>query len=191
MSEHPHQFEPEAWVDDVLEMWFGQLSPAQWFKSDPALDFALRERFIPLLDAVMERVTAGDTGGSPDRVLATIIVLDQFPRNMFRGTSRAFAYDHLAREVTRRALREGVDAKLPPERRLFVYLPLEHSEDTDDQADAVRLVSALGNEGWTGYAEAHRDIVARFGRFPHRNAACGRPTTDEEAEFLNEPGSSF
>ena len=191
MSEHPHQFQSDAWVDDVLEFWFGQLSPKQWFTVEAAVDFAIRERFKPLLDATAERVGAGDLGGSADRVLATVIVLDQFPRNVYRAEARQFAYDPLALGVAREAIARGVDQEIAPERRLFVYLPFEHSEDLEDQACAVRLIAALGNAEWTRFAEVHRDIIARFGEFPHRNALLGRKTTDEEAEFLAKEGRGF
>lgn len=191
MSEHPHQFLPDAWVDDVLEFWFGQLSPKQWFTVDAAVDFAIRERFKPLLDATAERLGAGDLGGAADRVLATVIVLDQFPRNVYRGEALQFAYDPLALSVAREAIAKGVDQVIAPERRLFVYRPFEHSEDLDDQACAVRLISALGNADWTRFAEVHRDIIVRFGEFPHRNALLGRKTTDEEAAFLATEGRGF
>jgi uncharacterized protein (DUF924 family) len=124
-------------------------------------------------------------------VLATVIVLDQFSRNLHRDDARAFAADPQARTLARRALELGVDRGLAPAERLFLYLPFEHSEDLADQQLAVQLVTGLGDAGWTRYAEAHRDIIARFGRFPHRNAVLGRATTPEEEAFLREPMSRF
>jgi uncharacterized protein (DUF924 family) len=120
-----------------------------------------------------------------------VIVLDQFPRNMFRGTPLAFATDHLALAVASEAIARGFDNVLDKHRRLFIYLPFEHSEKLDDQHRAVELISNLGDEELLQYAVAHRDIITRFGRFPHRNGILGRPSTTEEVEFLKQPGSAF
>ena len=120
-----------------------------------------------------------------------MLVLDQFPRNMFRDTPQAFATDALARAVAQGAIAQGLDDGLEPEQRVFLYLPLEHSEDKDDQALAVALISGLGDAEFTRYAQAHKAVIDRFGRFPHRNAVLGRPSTPEEQAFLAEPGSAF
>ena len=124
--------------------------------------------------------------------LALCILLDQVPRNLFRGTPRAFILDPAAREVTRHALQQGFDSGLKETERMFLYLPLEHSEDLSDQQDCVRLMGALPNGAeYLSYAERHRDVIARFGRFPHRNGILGRDSTEEELEFLKQSGSSF
>ncbi len=127
----------------------------------------------------------------PDGYLAAILVLDQFPRNMFRGDSRAFAADAAALALAKRAIAEGIDARLSPEQRAFLYMPFQHSEDAADQERSVQLFTALGNLLNLDFALRHKAIIDRFGRFPHRNAILGRATTQDEAAFLKEPGSSF
>jgi uncharacterized protein (DUF924 family) len=178
-------------LDDVLGFWFAQGMEARWFKKDPAFDAEVRARLLPL----HERAAAGHLDhwqGSARGALALVILLDQVPRNLFRGRPQAFATDAKALAVTKRALDEGLDTALAQPERMFLYLPLEHCEDLADQDLCVRLTSALDeNPEWHDYALRHRDVVARFGRFPHRNAALGRDTTPEEAAFLKQPGSSF
>jgi uncharacterized protein (DUF924 family) len=120
------------------------------------------------------------------------VLLDQVPRNLFRGQGRAFASDAAARAIAREAIDQGFDRNLPQPQRLFLYLPFEHSESLADQDESVRLIGALDeNPTWKDYAIRHRDVIARFGRFPHRNAALGRRNTAEETAFLATPGSSF
>jgi uncharacterized protein (DUF924 family) len=123
--------------------------------------------------------------------LAAVIVLDQFSRNMFRGTPRAFASDGRAFNLADVAIAKGFSEVLNPDGRLFLYLPFEHCENIEAQHRSVALISALGDSDLTKYAEAHRDIIVRFGRFPHRNTILGRTSTAEEIEFLKSPGSSF
>ncbi len=181
----------------VLDFWFAdrdaQGQPAyrdQWFKRDDAFDAQIAHRF----GAPVEQALAGELdrwADNADGVLALVILLDQFPRNLFRGTARAFAGDARALRLARQAVAQGLDRQLPRYQRMFLYLPFEHSEKLADQERSVALFAALGDENVTRYAVAHRDIVARFGRFPHRNAALGRPSTAEEIEFLKQPGSSF
>jgi uncharacterized protein (DUF924 family) len=168
------------WQEAVLDFWFG-LAPERWWKTDPALDAAIRKRFLPLWreqrEAVPERFL-----GSPEEALAAAILFDQFPRNMFRGEAEAFATDPLARAVARGAVDRGLDRDLPADRRPFLYMPFEHSEDLDDQKRALLLFTALGDDHHLGYARKHHDVIARFGRFPHRNAVLGRrPRDDEQA----------
>ena len=127
----------------------------------------------------------------PQGCLALIILLDQFSRNMFRGSAQAFAADEKALAHARTAVERGLDQQLPPFQRTFVYLPFEHSESLADQDRSVALFEALGDENTYDYAVRHRDIIVRFGRFPHRNVILGRESTPEELEFLKEPGSSF
>jgi uncharacterized protein (DUF924 family) len=179
-----------AGPEDVLAFWFTDEARARWFEKDAAFDTTCRDR----LSALAEDAAAGRLDGwaaMPRGALALVIPLDQVPRNLHRGTPAAFAQDAKARELARRVLAAGLDAALGPEERLFLYLPFEHSEDAADQALAVELIGSLGDPEWAESARQHRDIVLRFGRFPHRNAALGRPSTPEELAFLAGPGSSF
>jgi uncharacterized protein (DUF924 family) len=184
-----HGTAPE-WVAAVLQFWFGELDHQQWFKVDPALDEQIRARFLALHDRI---------SGTPDEnllidartALAACIVLDQFSRNMFRGTPRAFASDAKALAIASLAIAEGCAGGLSNDERLFFYLPFEHSEDRAVQVRCVEFMSSIGDAELTRYAQAHHDIIQRFGRFPHRNAILGRTSTAEEAEFLKQPNSSF
>jgi uncharacterized protein (DUF924 family) len=184
---------------EVLLFWFGPASERgkahkYWFVKSEAFDLEVRERFL----AVYEDAAAGKLTHLKESAadcLARIVLLDQFPRNMFRGTPRAFATDPLALETARHAVDRGFDRSLLPVERLFVYLPFEHSEALADQDRSCDLTRALDAYPETNdvyrYALAHRDIIRRFGRFPHRNAILGRASTPEELEFLKGPGSSF
>jgi uncharacterized protein (DUF924 family) len=177
-------------IQAVIGYWFAPGQQDRWFAADPGFDGEIRARFLPLV----ERAAAGELGawaGSAEGSLALCLLLDQFPRNIWRGTARAFACDRLARDVARAALAAGHDRDLPPDRRPFLYLPFEHSEDLADQDRCVELMRQLGDPQMLDYAQRHRDIVARFGRFPHRNAILGRPSRAEETHFLQQPGSSF
>jgi uncharacterized protein (DUF924 family) len=180
----------DPWVAEVLGFWFGDLGRAGWFRKDAATDSAIRERFAPLIDEIDTRALE-DLVADADRALASVIVLDQFTRNIYRDSPHAFAYDDLARAISKLAIAVGLDQRLPVERRIFLYLPLEHSEAIVDQYRSVELISALGDEEYTRYAKAHCDVIERFGRFPHRNAVLGRTSTSEEDAFLQEPGSRF
>jgi uncharacterized protein (DUF924 family) len=184
---------------DVLFFWFG--GPAErgkrhkrWFEKSDAFDRAVRERFLPLYEAGFEGRLSG-WRAEPRACLALIVLLDQFPRNMFRGTPRAFAADPLALDAARYAVEQGYDQGLLPVERLFAYLPFEHSEALADQVRSCELTRPLEAFEETAdvyrYAVAHRDIIERFGRFPHRNAILGRASTPEEIDFLKQPGSSF
>ena len=177
------------WATEVLGFWFDELGESRWFAKDESLDAVIRSRFLPVYEQVL--TMSPSEIATPQRALAAVLVLDQFPRNMFRGTPRAFAADATAREVARRAVDAGFDAALTPAQRLFLYLPFEHSEDTADQALAVRLIEPLGNESWTIYARAHQSLIERFGRFPHRNAILGRASTPEEEAALKGPMGAF
>jgi len=178
-----------AWVGDVIRFWFTELTEAHWFASDAELDARIRDRFLTL----HEQIVLGDgiDVDAPRPLLAAVIVVDQFSRNMFRGTPRAFAADPIARRLARQTVRRGFDLSMTREERLFLYLPFEHSEDPEDQALSVDLIGQLGQEEWTSYAQAHRLIIDRFGRFPHRNAILGRTSTPDELARLNEPMGSF
>ena len=171
---------------EVLDFWF-QRERKDWFAKDERFDAEIRSRFLPLY----ERAAAGglaDWLQGPRSCLALVIVLDQFPRNMFRGSARAFAADPLAREAARTIVDRGWDRALSPDERTFAYLPFEHSESIEDQERSLKLFEGGENFEW---ARKHYDIVQRFGRFPHRNAALGRASTPEEIEFLRQSGSSF
>lgn len=170
---------------EVLDYWLGELGPEGWYAGGAAIDTAIRERFEPLWQAA--RAGGLDhwiEGAGP--ALAFIVLTDQFPRNMFRGSAEAFATDPLARAAARRALDAGWDLDAPEPERQFFYLPFEHSEDPADQDLCVRLMGErLPSEPDNLlHARAHREIIRRFGRFPFRNAALGRATTPEEAAFL-------
>jgi uncharacterized protein (DUF924 family) len=179
-----------AWVADVLRFWFEELQRKAWFKKDTAVDAQIRDRFAPLIDQLAAQpVDEAVTGAN--RALATVIVLDQFPRNVFRGSARAFATDARALDIAKAAIDRGLDQELPADRRVFLYLPFEHSELLADQERSVELTAVLGDEEYARYAVLHRDVIKRFGRFPHRNAMLGRTPTLEEIKFLKEPGSSF
>jgi uncharacterized protein (DUF924 family) len=174
-----------AWAPDVLDFWFGQ-PKERWFKKDEAFDAEISERFGALWER--ERAKAADAFlGSADQALGAIILFDQFPRNMFRGEAKSFASDPLALEIAKAGVDRGLDEGVAKERRVFFYIPFEHSEDLADQDRAVALIAPLGDEEYTRYAHAHRNVIARFGRFPHRNAIMGREPTAEERAAKDVP----
>lgn len=177
-------------ADDILDFWFVKSTPEDWFKKNDGFDATIRERFGALVeDAAAARLDGWR--GSADGCLALILLLDQFTRNIHRGSPQAFAADHLALDYARHALNQGYDRAVAAERRPFYYLPFEHSEDLADQERSVRLFEAHGDPVMLDYAIRHKVIVERFGRFPHRNAVLGRASTPEELEFLAGPNSSF
>ena len=171
---------------DILTFW-RDAGPDRWYKRDDAFDAELRRRFL----TVWEKASRGELSAweaSDDGALALVIVLDQFPRNMFRGDARTYASDALAREVAHRAIERGVDKRIDPALRQFLYLPFNHSENLADQLSCIELTRAAGNAENLEWAEHHADIIRRFGRFPHRNRLLGRDTTPEEQAFLDEGG---
>jgi uncharacterized protein (DUF924 family) len=184
---------------EVLEFWFGAPEARgetrrQWFRKDAGFDAEIRRRFGELHDAA----SRGELDGwraSPESMLALVIVLDQFSRNLHRADPRAFAQDARALEFAREALARGDEQALHPVERQFLYMPFEHSEDPADQDRAVELMRGLesfpATRGLARWAESHRGIIRRFGRFPHRNRVLGRESTPEETEFLKQPGSGF
>ncbi|MBX6321795.1 MAG: DUF924 domain-containing protein [Rhodospirillaceae bacterium] len=188
-----------GWAE-VLDFWFDAAHAPLWFKKDEAFDRAIRARFAPLVTAAVDGGLATWEDAAPS-CLALLIVLDQFPRNAWRGTPRAYCGDARALAVARRALARGFDRAVPIGQRRFFYLPLEHSEDLADQEESCALFRRLAAEAAPAdrasaeeqllYAERHREIIARFGRFPHRNAILGRASTPAEVAFLAEPMSSF
>ncbi|WP_454720598.1 MULTISPECIES: DUF924 family protein [Cupriavidus] len=187
----------------VLDFWFGAPGSAQWnttrkawFAKSDAFDAAVRAAFLPLWEA-MRAGAHEDWALTPAGACARIVVLDQMPRNMFRGDARSFATDAWALGAARQLVARGADLLLPtPHHRLFCYMPFEHAESPADQAEAVRLLTALREQSGgavdsVAWALRHQAVIARFGRFPHRNAVLGREDTPQEAAFLREPGSSF
>lgn len=186
----------------VLDFWFGaEGTPehgrvrAEWFRKDAGFDAQIAQRFGPLVE---QALAGGLThwAARPAGALARIVLLDQFTRNMFRDTARAFAGDALALAAARALVADGADAALRPEQRVFAYLPFEHDESLGAQDESVRLFTALAAEapalqGMLNYAHQHRAVIARFGRFVHRNELLGRVSTAEELAFLTEPGSRF
>lgn len=199
----------QSQANALLAYWFGagtdalivaDQQKALWWKSTPALDEDMRTRF----GALVERAATGELNDwrtAPRGLLALILLADQLPRNIYRNTARAFAFDAMAREHCRHGLAQGFEQRLRPIERVFHYLPLEHSESLQDQHDSCALFSRLAAAadagqvelfaGYLRFAERHRDIIARFGRFPHRNGILGRDSTAEELAFLQTPGSSF
>jgi uncharacterized protein (DUF924 family) len=188
---------------EVLDFWFGAPGSAtdgqqrrEWFIKNAAFDDQIRQRFGAVIgQAIAGGLREWDAEG-PQGVLARILVLDQFTRNAFRNTPRAFAGDALALSAARELVDSGAHQQLPPWQRSFAYMPFEHAEDAFMQERAVELFSVLaaehpGFEESLDYAHRHRGVIARFGRFPHRNAILGRASTPEEIEFLRQPGSRF
>ena len=182
---------------EVLDFWFGTPpgnARAEWFRKDASFDEEIRRRFGDLHAAAARRELEA-WRAAPQPMLALVIVLDQFSRNLYRNDARAFAQDAHALECAQQAVARGDDGLLLPVQRQFLYLPYEHSEDLADQERGLELMHALDayeeTRGVSEWAVRHRDIVRRFGRFPHRNAALGRASTAEEVEFLRQPGSGF
>ena len=177
--------EDEALIAEVLAFW-REAGPARWFEKDEAFDEEFRRRF---LDAHLSAARRERDGwlATPDGALALMVLLDQFPRNAFRGTPHMYATDPLARLLAGRAIAAGLYERIEPELRLFLYLPFSHSEDLADQRRAVDLGRRLGAE-YEKHARGHHDIVARFGRFPHRNSLLCRETISDEQVFLDRGG---
>ncbi|AOE49870.1 DUF924 family protein [Kangiella sediminilitoris] len=175
---------------DVLGFWFETLEPKQWWQKDKELDLTISERFGEL----HKKVSQGEYyewRDTPEGSLAEIIVLDQFSRNIYRGSAEAFRYDGQALTLSQVAIDKGYDARLSQVERQFLYLPFMHSESKLIHQHAVRLFSQLGDDYGYDFELKHKAIIDRFGRYPHRNDALNRQSTAEELEFLQQPGSSF
>lgn len=186
---------------EILDFWFGQPDAEnygkprkEWFSDLPEFDREIHQSFF----SIYEKAAMGELDewqNSPDGCLALIVLLDQFPRNIFRGTAEAFGTDWQALTVAQYAVAQGYDRKLLPVQRWFIYLPFEHSENIEHQRQSVQLFEQLSYDpesaGAIEYAIRHMEIIARFGRFPHRNAILGRPSTPAEEEFLKQPGMMF
>lgn len=197
-------------IEQVLEFWLGACGPdgsldpgrrKMWFGDGRRHDAAIRERFGPLHQRASRGELTMDWSGTPRGRLALVVLLDQFSRYIHRGSAAAFEQDAAAQRLVTEGLARGADADLIPAGRVFFYMPLEHAEDIALQRRSVerfeRLAKTVGPEwrkdyeGFLDYARRHRDVIARFGRFPHRNAALRRVSTAEEIEFIAQPGSSF
>lgn len=185
---------------NVLDFWFADASRAHWFAPDASFDQEIRQRFgASVVQAAGDELD--DWTSTPSGWLALLILLDQFPRNLYRNDARAWAHDVKAQRVALSGLERGDDRKLPLLQRVFAYLPLEHAEDSALQRDSVALFESLCAaapaverktfEGFLDYAQRHREVIERFGRFPHRNAVLGRDDTAEEVIYLAQPGAGF
>ncbi|HEV8334170.1 MAG TPA: DUF924 family protein [Steroidobacteraceae bacterium] len=170
------------WVEQVIRYWFEELRTQAWFRKDTRVDDTIRERFAALHDEVARIRPQQLT--TPRDCLAAVIVLDQFSRNMFRGSPRSFETDALALSISQHAIAAGLDQQLDRQQRWFLYMPFQHSEDRAAQARSIELFTQLGDRENLGYAQRHKEIIDRFGRFPHRNEVLGRASTPEEAQFI-------
>lgn len=177
-------------AEAVLQFWFVELEPRDWWRKDPELDQRIASRFGNLLEAAASGALAEWRDTARGR-LAEIIVLDQFTRNIHRGSAEAFANDALALRLAEEAVAAGAALELPVEERRFVYMPYMHSESAAVHETAMRLFATPGLEKNLDFERRHKAVIDRFGRFPHRNALLGRESTAEETEFLKQPGSSF
>ena len=173
-----------ASIKDILDFWFAEEMRTKWFASTPQLDATIRDQYEPVWEAAMQGELEGWLD-SPQGCLALAIILDQFPLNMFRGTPKSFASETKSREVARHAIHEGYDKQIDTARLAFLYMPFMHSENLADQDLSVQLFEAAGLENNLRFAQHHREIVRRFGRFPHRNAILGRGSTAEELVYLD------
>lgn len=175
---------------EVLKFWFEEIDPKMWWVTEPAFDGMVRTRFLPLLQRTAQAEHAA-WRATPEGRLAEIIVLDQFPRNIHRGTPQAFAHDAMALVLAQEAVAAGVHTGLSPTQRSFLLLPYMHSESARIHVQAEALYREFAPPENYEFELRHKVIIDRFGRYPHRNAILGRATTAEEAEFLKQPGSSF
>jgi uncharacterized protein (DUF924 family) len=179
-----------AHPSDIVGFW-RNAGPDRWFDKDPAFDAAIRLKFEPVLLAAA-RGEYDAWAESAEGALALVILLDQFPRNIYRGSAHALATDPLARKIANEAIENGFDEAVDPDLRPFFYMPFHHSEDLADQDRAVGLFSSMtwetGDSGFLSWAQGHRAIIERFGRFPHRNRALGRTSTPQEETYLSEGG---
>ncbi|MEM8830203.1 MAG: DUF924 family protein [Cyanobacteria bacterium P01_G01_bin.19] len=175
---------------EVLNFWFAESTKPKWFKKSPEFDREIKQRFESMY-CEAKTGELDDWSNVPHSALALIILLDQFPRNMYRQTSQAFATDDRAVELAKHAIAHNYQQSLTKEQQTFLYMPLMHSEDRSDQAMCVKLFEELGKEDNLKFARKHQEIINRFDRFPHRNQTLGRKSTSAEQEFLTQPGSSF
>ncbi len=177
---------------DILDFWFNETKPQQWFQVSEEFDQAIVERFKEPYE-MAARGEFDEWQKSADGALALCILLDQMPRNMFRGTPKAFETDKKALIISKYAISKGLDQVLSPQKRRFIYLPFEHSENLNDQRRSVELFEKMKDEDKLGYDYAlrHLDVIEKYGRFPHRNKILGRQNTPEEEEYLTQPDAGF
>ena len=180
----------QDWPAQVHKYWFDELSREDWYVKNNNIDQQITERFLPLYEQLAQRDVDQHLANS-ERALAAIIVLDQFPRNMFRGSAKSFASDDKALKLSIAAVAANLDNGLNADERQFLYMPHMHSEDPAMQKRCVELFESFNDEHLLGFAVRHKQIIDRFGRFPHRNEVLGRASTPQEVAFLTEPGSSF
>lgn len=174
-----------GWTDDVLHFWFDHMGPERWYGGGLEVDAEIRDRFEPLWHSLKdEKVIFFVT--SPEAALAAVILFDQFPRNIFRHEADAFATDPLALEISKLSIEAGYDTNMTVPQRQFLYMPFQHSENLADQDMSVELFDGLGEEQPLQFAIMHRDIIKRFGRFPHRNEVLGRETPPDELDAVQE-----
>jgi uncharacterized protein (DUF924 family) len=178
--------------DIILDFWFEEIQPQQWFQVNPDFDLALKERFLDTYEKGRDGIL-DDWKRDADGCLALCLVLDQFPRNMFRGAPEAFATDAKALVAAKYAVAKGFDQVLPAEKRRFIYLPYEHSENLQDQRKCTELFEKMKKEDPLAhdYALRHLKVIELYGRFPHRNKILGRDSTPQEEEYLAQPGAGF
>jgi len=179
-----------GWANDVLKFWFDEAGSDRWFAKDASFDDTVLRRFR----AVHEALATCDNAlllVDPRTALAAVIVLDQMSRNMFRDTPSAFATDGRALTIAQQAIAKEFDVALSKDERMFLYLPFEHAENAEAQERCVTLMATLDDPELVKWADAHRRVIVRFGRFPHRNRVLGRTSTPEETDFLLQPDSSF
>lgn len=175
------------WPDEILSFWFDELDPKDWWAKSDAVDALCESRFLELWEEQKSR-TADDFLTAPEMALAAVILFDQFPRNMFRDSADAFSTDHLAQQIAEKAVDLDIDQQLPEQQRAFFYMPFMHAEDIRLQNKSVALFTRLGSN--QKFANEHRDVIAKFGRFPHRNAVLGRQARPGEQAAI-EDGASW
>ncbi len=176
-------------LGDVIKFWFMELNEKDWFIRNARVDQQISDRFGALYEALAS--AAPTAREAPLDTLACIIVLDQFPRNLYRNSAKAFGTDNLALHLSKAGIAAGQDEPLSAPQKAFFYMPFMHSEDADDQVRSVALFNAPGLQSNYDFARSHKAIIDRFGRYPHRNAVLGRKSTQEEIQFLQQPDSSF
>ena len=179
-----------AMLMEAYNFWFEELEPKDWWKKSDELDEQIKQRFSEHLELAKDDMFK-PVRSSADSRLTEIIILDQFSRNIYRDKPESFSADRRALELSREAVELGEDLNLEKQKRHFLYMPYMHSESLRDHDEAVQLFTALGDEQTLKFEHAHRDIIVRFGRYPHRNKILDRESTAEEIEFLKGPGSSF
>ncbi|HBR69615.1 MAG TPA: DUF924 domain-containing protein [Rhodospirillaceae bacterium] len=177
---------------EILHFWFDEVQPAQWFQSNPALDAQITEKFQPTYEMAKDGL-CDHWASEPDGALALVILLDQFPRHMFRGRPESYATDRKALLIAKEAIKKGFDQILEPVKRGFLYVPFQHSEELRDQNRSVELMKGMGSDNPAGlqYAVRHRNVIEKFGRFPHRNEVLGRISTTDELEHLKKNPMGF